>query len=102
MRRALPDLLWTLLLAAVVALAPSVLKALFAQASVSYLSIAANAISLAILALSWDLLARTRLGRAMRAVAQNRVGASLVGLEVNRIYLVAFALSALLAGICGL
>ncbi len=59
MRRALPDLLWTLLLAAAVALAPTVLKALFAQASVSYLSIASNAISLAILALSWDLLART-------------------------------------------
>jgi len=59
MRRALPDLLWTLLLAAAVALAPTVLKALFAQASVSYLSLASNAISLAILALSWDLLART-------------------------------------------
>jgi len=59
MRRALPDLLWTLLLAVAVALAPTVLRALFAQASVSYLSIASNAISLAILALSWDLLART-------------------------------------------
>ena len=59
MRRALPDLLWTLALAAVVALAPTVLKALFAQASVSYLSLASNAISLAVLALSWDLLART-------------------------------------------
>jgi branched-chain amino acid transport system permease protein len=47
------------------------------------------------------LLARSRLGRAMRAVAQNRIGASLVGLEVNRVYLVAFALSALLAGIGG-
>ena len=37
----------------------------------------------------------------MRAVAQNRIGASLVGLEVNRIYLVAFALSAALAGLGG-
>jgi len=46
-------------------------------------------------------LVHTPLGRAMRAVAQNRTGASLVGLEVNRIYLVAFALSALLAGIGG-
>src|SRR5690606_12057507 len=33
--------------------------------------------------------------------AQNRVGAGLVGLEVNRVYLVAFGLSALLAGIGG-
>lgn len=46
-------------------------------------------------------LSRTRIGRAIRAVAQNRTGASLVGLEVNRIYLVAFALSAVLAGIAG-
>jgi len=51
-------------------------------------------------ALYW-VLARTPLGRAMRAVAQNRVGAGLVGLEVNRVYLVAFGLSALLAGIGG-
>lgn len=51
-------------------------------------------------ALYWALVA-TRTGRAMRAVAQNRIGASLVGLEVDRIYLVAFALSALLAGIGG-
>jgi len=46
-------------------------------------------------------LLKTPLGRAMRATAQNRVGASLVGLEVNRIYLVAFALSAALAGLGG-
>jgi len=46
-------------------------------------------------------LARTPIGRAMRAVAQNRIGAGLVGLEVNRVYLIAFALSALLAGIGG-
>lgn len=59
MRRALPDLLWSLLLAALVALAPTLLKAFFHQASVSYLSIASNAMSLAVLALSWDLLART-------------------------------------------
>jgi len=47
------------------------------------------------------MLARTPIGRAMRAVAQNRIGAGLVGLEVNRVYLIAFALSALLAGIGG-
>lgn len=47
------------------------------------------------------MLARTPLGRGMRAVAQNRIGAGLVGLEVNRVYLVAFGLSALLAGIGG-
>jgi branched-chain amino acid transport system permease protein len=69
--------------------------------SVGVVPLASFAISLAlVLGLYW-MLARTATGRAMRAVAQNRVGAALVGLEVNRVYLVAFALSALLAGIGG-
>ncbi|MDZ7705950.1 MAG: branched-chain amino acid ABC transporter permease [Trueperaceae bacterium] len=46
-------------------------------------------------------LIKTPIGKAMRAVAQNRTGAALVGLEVNRIYLIAFALSAALAGLGG-
>ena len=73
----------------------------FAGVSVGLVPLASFVISLVlVLALYW-VLARTPIGRAMRAVAQNRVGAALVGLEVNRIYLVAFALSALLAGIGG-
>lgn len=58
-------------------------------------------ISIVMVGLLYWVLARTPIGRAMRAVAQNRIGAGLVGLEVNRIYLVAFALSALLAGLGG-
>ena len=38
---------------------PGLTRALFGQASVSYLSLLTNAVTLAILALSWDLLART-------------------------------------------
>lgn len=38
---------------------PPVLRATFAQASVSYLSLAINALTLAVLALSWDILGRT-------------------------------------------
>ena len=69
--------------------------------SVGLVPLASFVISLAlVLGLYW-MLARTTTGRAMRAVAQNRVGAALVGLEVDRVYLVAFALSALLAGIGG-
>lgn len=47
-------------------------------------------------------LGRTRLGKAMRAVAQNRLGASLLGIEVDRIYLLAFGLSVALAGTAGM
>jgi branched-chain amino acid transport system permease protein len=37
----------------------------------------------------------------MQAVAQNRVGATLIGLEVDRLYLIAFGLSSALAGMAG-
>lgn len=69
--------------------------------SVGLVQLVSFAVSLTLVILLNLALARTRLGRAMRAVAQNRVGASLVGLEVHRVYLIAFALSALLAGIGG-
>lgn len=47
-------------------------------------------------------LGRSRLGKAMRAVAQNRVGASLIGIEVDRIYLLTFGLACALAGVAGM
>ena len=71
------------------------------EVSIGLVPLVSFAVSLALVLGLYFVLARTRLGRAMRAVAQNRTGAALVGLEVNRIYLVAFALSALLAGIGG-
>ncbi|MBC7800715.1 MAG: branched-chain amino acid ABC transporter permease, partial [Gemmatimonadaceae bacterium] len=37
-------------------------------------------------------LARTHLGRAIRAVAQNRYAAPLMGIDVNRIYIVTFGI----------
>lgn len=46
----------------------------------------------------WLLLTRTSLGTAIRGVAQNRMGASLVGVNVRRIYLVAFGLGTACAG----
>lgn len=55
---------------------------------------------LLVLGLYW-LLARTPFGRGVRAVAQNRIGASLVGLNVNRTYLITFAITAALAGVGG-
>lgn len=47
------------------------------------------------------LLARTSFGRAVRAAAQNAAGAYLSGIEVERVYLYAFAISAALAGMAG-
>jgi len=58
MRRALPFL--TLLAFAVLLFVlPDLLRGAFGSASVSYLSILTNALTVAVLALSWDILART-------------------------------------------
>lgn len=47
------------------------------------------------------LIAKTRMGRAIRATAQNRDAALLMGVPVERTYLQVLALSGALAGICG-
>ncbi|RJF69128.1 branched-chain amino acid ABC transporter permease [Deinococcus cavernae] len=54
-----------------------------------------------ILAALYGVLYRTNLGRQMRAVAQNRRGAQLIGVNVDRVYLLAFAASCGLAAIAG-
>jgi branched-chain amino acid transport system permease protein len=62
---------------------------------------AAVVVSLIILAGLGIFLQRAPLGRAMRAVAQNREAAQLMGIDVVRLYAVAFGLSAALAAIAG-
>ena len=44
---------------------------------------------------------RTRMGNAMRAVSQDMDGASMVGINVNRVFSYTFGLSVVLAGIAG-
>jgi branched-chain amino acid transport system permease protein len=46
-------------------------------------------------------LARTRLGKAIRAAAQDPVTAGLVGVNINRVLAICFGLGALLAGFAG-
>src|SRR5262249_57179715 len=56
----------------------------------------------AALVIFWALqrfVARTRTGRAMRAMSQNREACTVVGVDVQRVTLVTFALSAGLAAI---
>jgi branched-chain amino acid transport system permease protein len=52
-------------------------------------------------ALQW-MVTRTRTGRAMRAVAQDRDAAALMGVNVNRIIAITFFIGAALAGAAGL
>ena len=69
------------------------------QVSVPYLL--AFSVSALIAALLWLLLEHTDLGRAIRATAQNRTAAVLVGIHPERTYAVAFGLGTGLAAAAG-
>ena len=59
-------------------------------------------ISLVIAVALHFLLRRTMVGRAIRAVAQNADSCTLVGIDVERIYMLTFGIGTALAGIAGL
>lgn len=59
MKRFLKPVLVLVVAALLLIVLPDLLKSLFGRSSVSYLSLLINALTLAVLALSWDLLART-------------------------------------------
>ena len=70
-------------------------------AGVTYARVAAFAVSMGLVLATYALLMRTRLGKQMRAVAQNRLGAQIVGIPIDRVYEIAFGLSAALAAAAG-
>jgi len=70
-------------------------------ASVTFARLAVFAVCMALVLASYLLLMRSRLGKQMRAVAQNRLGAQIVGIHVDRMYEIAFGLSAALAAAAG-
>jgi len=49
----------------------------------------------------WLFLSRTRIGRGIRAVGQNPDAARLIGIDVSRLFVTTFALSAVLSGLTG-
>jgi branched-chain amino acid transport system permease protein len=70
-------------------------------ASVTFARLAVFAVCIALVLITYLLLQRSRLGKQMRAVAQNRLGAQLVGIHVDRVYEIAFGMSAALAAAAG-
>jgi branched-chain amino acid transport system permease protein len=70
-------------------------------ASVTFARLAVFVVCMALVLASYLLLMRSRLGKQMRAVAQNRLGAQLVGIHVDRVYEIAFGMSAALAAAAG-
>lgn len=61
------------------------------------------AVPIAVVAITafWVLLTRTPLGRAIRAVAQDEVGAQLMGIDLTPVYRLTFAVSSALAALAG-
>jgi branched-chain amino acid transport system permease protein len=70
-------------------------------ASVTFARLAVFVVCIALVVASYVLLQRSRLGKQMRAVAQNRLGAQIVGIHVDRVYEIAFGMSAALAAAAG-
>ena len=69
--------------------------------NVTFARTAAFVVCALVVGATYVVLVRTRLGMQMRAVAQNRLGAQVVGIPVDRIYEIAFGLSAALAAAAG-
>ncbi len=63
--------------------------------------VAAALVAIAVAIGLFLLLEYTRTGRALRGAANNPVAATYVGIDVNRAYLVAFAIGSAVTGICG-
>jgi branched-chain amino acid transport system permease protein len=73
----------------------------FAGVTIPAVRLDAFAVALALTLALWIMLLRTRLGRAIRATAQNLVAARLYGVEPRHLYALTFGLGAALAGAAG-
>lgn len=68
---------------------------------ITYIQLFLIASSIAMMAILYAIIQRTRLGRAIRAVAENPTNAALMGVDVNRTIVFVFILGAAMAGIAG-
>ncbi len=73
----------------------------FLGAHISLLQISIVVLAFAIMAGLWLLVERTRLGRAMRATAQSKEVAELMGVNVDRVISATFIIGAAIAAIAG-
>jgi branched-chain amino acid transport system permease protein len=72
-----------------------------AGATLPLVKVAAFSLALALTLAMWLFLLHTRVGRRIRATAQNLVAARLYGVEPRHLYALTFAIGAALAGVAG-
>jgi branched-chain amino acid transport system permease protein len=73
----------------------------FGPVTVSSVQIFILVVAVAAMAGLWLFIERTKLGRAIRATAENHETAALLGVDVNRVVLVTFVIGSAIAGIAG-
>lgn len=73
----------------------------FGSVNIGVMQLVVMGVTVALVAIVAYVVQQTSIGRALRAVAENREVARLLGVSVNRVTLVAFLISGLLAGAAG-
>ena len=76
-------------------------KVVFGGAVVTYQQVFIVAVTALLILAVWLFLQRTRVGKGLRAMSQNRDAAALVGINADRVAVVTFALAGALAGVAG-
>ena len=74
----------------------------FLGAVITDIQISILLVSIILMALLWLFIQRTKLGKAMRAVADDPVAANVVGINPERIIMASFAIGSALAGAAGI
>jgi branched-chain amino acid transport system permease protein len=70
--------------------------------TVTYARILALAVSILLFVSLWVFISKSKVGKAMRAVSQDREVAMLMGINTERLYMLAMAVSSMLAAIAGI
>jgi len=70
--------------------------------TVTYARILAFAVSLFLFASLWIFISKSKIGKAMRAVSQDREVAMLMGINTEKLYMLAMATSSMLAAVAGI
>lgn len=73
----------------------------FAGTFVSFLQLAVLGVTVALMAVLYFFIHHTRLGMAIRATAQDYEAAFAMGVRVNRVFTLAFAMGSMLGGVAG-